>query len=127
MASWDATGRILPIWSKLDGREKREQLARLSDVRATELSAHNQGKPLGPKVAAKIVAGAAKAGIVISNLDLGAPEAEADMQGQLLLDRLGALEDALNSLGPNLEELGDRVSALEKQARPKKRRGGSEA
>jgi hypothetical protein len=41
--------------------------------------------------------------------------------------RLEAVERGLNRLGPSLEELGQRVSVLERQARPRRRRGDSTA
>lgn len=40
-------------------------------------------------------------------------------------DRLAEVEAALNRLGPQLDRLADRVSALEQQAPPRRRKGGS--
>lgn len=115
---WKATGLLSPLWARLDGG--REALAALTGIRATELSSYNSGaKNLGISNARRIADA-----LEISVLDLGAPEGAAETRRELrVVDRLRAVEAALNRLGPNLEDLGDRVTALERQVPSRKRRG----
>jgi type II secretory pathway component PulM len=130
---WNARGKIRPLWQQLDGPAKREQLAEISGVRATELSAHNNGKPLGAAVAQKIIDGLATRGITVSRLELGAPIAEADEQGQTFLDLLAELRAVVEAQGVKtneaLDRLHARVDALEARrgrstTKPKKAQGG---
>lgn len=124
--SWDATGKIRPIWAQIEGRAKREQFAALTGVRATELSAHNTGKPLGMSVAQKIIDGAAKVGITVTLSDLGEPEAKASEEGRRVSDRLAALEVQIESQGKAMTKalngVTRRLSAIEEalaqQGRP---------
>ncbi len=115
---WDATGLLQPLWQQLEGKDKRGQLAELSDVRATELSSHNTGKPLGPAVAQKIIEGFAKEGINVSVLELGAPVEEADEKAKTFLDLLAGLQTAVSGLEETVDLLDKRLLRLEK------RRGG---
>ena len=118
--SWKATGLVEQAWKRLDP-PIRDELARLTSIPASNLSGLNTGRlPMTTEMAQKI----ADAVPGLSVLELGAPEEEADAEGQTLLRRLTELEDALNRLGPDLRELGKRVRALEQRAQPKKRSGG---
>lgn len=127
---WDATGLLKPLWEQLPG--KRDELAKLSGVRGTELSSHNNGKPIGRGVAQRIIDGFAKKGIVVSNLELGAPAAEADERGQAFLVLLQGLrtvidkqQETIDSQGRSIRALQGRVRKLERpEEKPQRGRGG---
>lgn len=116
---WDATGLLEPLWGRVGGRDR---LAALTGIQAPTLSGYNTGRlPLGLRNAEKV---ASALGVTV--FDLGAPTAEAEgPAAQSVLDRLEEAEAALRKLGPDLVRLARRVSALEQQVQPRKRRGGS--
>lgn len=99
----------------------RDELARRTKIPATNLSGVNSGKRDMTVGYAKRIAEAAG----VSPVELGAPLEEGDARGRLIFDRLEDLEAVVNRLGPETDALDLRVSALETQALPSKRRSGS--
>lgn len=89
--SWKATGLVQPVWNRLDvPKDKRGELARLTGIPATNLSAMNTGNmPMTMEMAERIAAAIEG----LSVLELGAPLELADQRGQTLLDRLQEVED----------------------------------
>lgn len=94
---WDATGRLKPLWHQLEGPSKREQLAELADVRPTELSSHNNGKPIGMDVALRIIDGLRRAGVEASLDDLGwpGPDQAASPSADALLAEVSRVREEL--------------------------------
>lgn len=117
--SWNATGLVRDAWLRLDvPKGHREELARLTGIPATSLSAMNTGhRPMTMAQAERIAA--AVPGLTL--LDLGAREEEANVEHRSIVARLEEAEAALNDLGPQLERLARRVAALEREARTKKK------
>lgn len=120
---WDATGLLRPLWERLEG--KRDELAGLSGVRGTELSSHNNGKPLGRDVAQRIIDGFAKKNIVVSNLELGAPAEEADGPGQTFLGLLQELRSVIDKQQETIDSQGRSIRALQGRIRKIERPGES--
>lgn len=81
-----------PIWNRLPVEKgKREELARLTGISATNLSAMNTGNMPTTIEAATRIADAVE-GVTV--FDLGAPaEAVSDPAALLVIDRLGSLEE----------------------------------
>lgn len=64
---WDAAGRLEPLWARLPGR--RDELARLTGIKPTTLSAYNSGgRRIGMRNAQRIAEA-----LDVSLYDLGAP------------------------------------------------------
>jgi len=105
-------------WLRLDVEKgNREELARLTGIPATSLSAMNTGRrAMTPEMAARIAAAVPG----LSVLELGAPEEEAGREEQSMLARLEALEAALGELAP----LIGRVADLQEQLDDLSRRAG---
>lgn len=95
----------------------QDELAERANLRRTEISAIENGRIEVGRLRLERLAAA----LEVSVLEL-APEAEADAPGLTLLRRLEAAEAALNALGPELDRLGRRVAALERQARTRTKR-----
>jgi transcriptional regulator with XRE-family HTH domain len=114
--SWDATGRLAPIWKKVGGRDK---LADRTGIQAPTLSGYNTGRlPLGERNARKIAAA-----LEVSLLELGAPEATADDPASLtLVDRLTELVEGAQLMAARIGDLEARLEQLE--ARPSRSSGG---
>jgi transcriptional regulator with XRE-family HTH domain len=114
---WDAAGRLEPLWGRVGGRDK---LAKLTGIQPGTLSSYNSGKRgLGEKNARRIAAV-----LKVSIFDLGAPEAAASTRRERrVVDRLREVEAALEALGPDLAELANRVSSLERPGQPRTRGG----
>jgi DNA-binding transcriptional regulator YdaS (Cro superfamily) len=113
MASWDATGLLEPLWGKVGGRDR---LAALTHIQPATLSGYNTGRlKLGTRNAEKIAAA-----LEVSLADLGAPEAAAadDPTSRPLLDRLQALEAALEQ---QREDSARALAALAKEVRALRR------
>lgn len=120
--SWKATGLVKPIWHRLEGKGKREQLAALSGITPTDLSALNTGhKSMTPQLALRI----AQAVPGITPLDLRPPQEEEVSLDPGVLDRLRELEDAVNEAGPRLDDLARRVADLETRVPPRTAQGES--
>lgn len=93
--SWNAKGLVKPIWHRLEGTYRREQLAELTGIPANNLSRLNSGAlPMTMRTAQKIAD--AVEGVTV--LDLGAPGAGGDVESELALDRLARLEERLERL-----------------------------
>lgn len=88
--SWLATGLVRPVWAQLDvEKDHRGELARLTGIQATVLSAINTGKrPMTLETAQRI----ADAVPGVTLIDLGAPEESAPVEYPLIRRRLEALE-----------------------------------
>lgn len=94
---WKAKGVLRPLWEQLPG--KREQLAELTRISATELSSYNSGKKnLGLRNAKRIIAGFAEKDIVVSLVELGGPLDPDDPIGKRLADRLREIEDRVAAM-----------------------------
>jgi hypothetical protein len=92
---------------RLDGAAKRGQLALLTGIPESNLSAMNTGKrPMTMESARRIVAAVPG----LSVLDLGAREEGAAPDARPALSRLAALEDALTVFS---EEATARLAVLE--------------
>lgn len=100
--SWSATGRVKQLWDLVGGRD---ELATLTGIGGTTLSAYNTGKrKIGLGNAEKIVAAVREEGHHVSLLDLGAPELESarlDRLERRVEEVLLAVRDVLDRLdGP---------------------------
>lgn len=115
-SSWKAKGLLLPIWHRLEGKGKREQLAALVGVAPNDLSAINTGnKPMTAQLALRI----ASAVPGVTPLDLRPPQEAEAVLDPGVFDRLRELEDAVNAAGPRLDDLARRVADLETRVPPK--------
>jgi transcriptional regulator with XRE-family HTH domain len=122
---WNAKGRLAPLWSQLEGPAKRDQLADLTGITPTTLSAYNSGnRPLGIANARRIVEALGDAGVDVSLLELGAPAGEADARGQRLVDRLEELADRLSDSMERQAKLTKEVSLLRARVRKLEERRG---
>lgn len=92
----------------------QETLANRTKMKRTDVNRIANGKLLVGQTRLQRIAEA----LDVSVLEL-APAAEPDPKGLLILDRLEAVEAALNRLGPELAKLGRRVRALEQRDQPK--------
>lgn len=94
---------VKPVWHRLQGTYRREQLAELTGIPANNLSRLNSGKlPMTMRTAEKI----ANAVEGLTVLDLGAPEAGDDEESQLALVRLARLEARLERVLAALVQAG---------------------
>jgi len=113
---WNAAGLLRPLWAGYPG--KRDGLAAAVGTTGGVLSSVNSGKRnLGTSLAERL---AVELGVTV--FDLGAPAAAARAREELrVVDRLRAVEAALEALGPALDALGGRVVALERRDRSRTR------
>ena len=105
-----------PIWLQLDvPTGKREELARLTGIPPTNLSAMNTGKlPMTMEMAGRIV----RAVPGVSLLDLGAPEAAAPEEATFLRGRLAEVSSSLAEVLDEQKSLDARLAVLEARAVP---------
>lgn len=108
--SWKAKGLVKPIWHRLPVQKgKREELARLTGLQASDLSALNTGNRAMTLDVAQRIADAVE-GVTI--YDLGAPATAEGDEGPLLLQRLARLEASSENLTTSLELLTTKMDAL---------------
>lgn len=117
--SWSAKGLVRAAWLRLAVEKgHREELARLTGIPATNLSAMNTGKrPMTGEMAARIVAAVPG----ITQADLGAPEEADAAPSPAQPDRQEELERSVLALTRQVGRLARRVAALERQAQPEAR------
>ena len=119
--SWKAKGLVRQAWLRLDVKQgHREKLSELTGIPPPNLSGMNSGRlPMTMEMAQRItdvIPG-------LSVLELGAPEEQADAEGETLLSRLGELAAAhaaaarkQTTMARDIALLQERVRRLE--ARP---------
>lgn len=103
---WSAKGLLKPLWDELPG--KRDELAAVTGIRGTTLSAYNSGaRPLGLANARRI-----SAALDVTLLELGAPLDQADWADRTLLGHLRQLETDVQELAGHVRDQGLMLEAL---------------